>query len=149
MLSEETEVFCHSFSNYGPTGTACATIILLCGYNARSCVQATQFSRCWWFQGILTNNFLGSCTSGRLLVKVVSTSSPCDCSLDFEVCREKSRGSSFRSSRRFPRVILFGVPIVTDLGFPRFFTTRPSVRKSGIQTRSPGDSCSPSTILCL
>lgn len=70
-------------------------------------------------------------------------------SLDFEVCREKSRGSSFRSSRRFPRVVLFGVPIVTDLGFPRFFTTRPSVRKSGIQTRSPGDSCSPSTILCL
>lgn len=67
-------------------------------------------------------------------------------SLDFEVCREKSRGSSFRSSRRFPRVVLFGVPIVTDLGFPRFFTTRPSVRKSGIQTRSPGDSCSPSTI---
>ena len=88
------------------------------------------------------------------MVQVVSTSSPCDCtcfngSLDFEVCREKSRGSSFRSSRRFPRVVLFGVPIVTDLGFPRFFTTRPSVRKSGIQTRSPGDSCSPSTIVCL
>ena len=70
-------------------------------------------------------------------------------SLDFEVCCEKSRGSSFQSSRRFPRVVLFGVPIVTDLGFPRFFTTRPSVRKSGIQTRSPGDSCSPSTIVCL
>ena len=32
MLSEETEVFCHSFSNYGPTSTA--TIIC--------CVDITQ-----------------------------------------------------------------------------------------------------------
>ena len=57
--------------------------------------------------------------------------------------------SSFCAMRRLFRTVLLVVSTTTDLGISGHFTTEPSVCRSGIQTRSPGDSCSHDTTLCL
>ena len=57
--------------------------------------------------------------------------------------------SSFRVMRRFLRTVLLDVSITTDFGISWHFTTEPSVCRSGMQTWSPGDNCSPNTTLCL
>ena len=57
--------------------------------------------------------------------------------------------SSFRVMRRFLWTVLLDASITTDLGISWHFTVEPSVCRSGMQTRSLGDSFSPNTTLCL
>ena len=56
---------------------------------------------------------------------------------------------SFRVMRRFLWTVLLDASITTDLGISWHFTVEPSVCRSGMQPRSPGDSFSPNTTLCL